>query len=102
MFARIWRKRNTPPWLVGLQTGTTTVEINLEFPQKFGIELLENPAISLLRIYSKVVLPCLRNYAYRSLICDSQKLVTTQMSHDRRMDTENLVVPLHNGVLLGY
>jgi hypothetical protein len=34
MLARIWRKRNTPPLLVGLQTGTTTLEINLEVPQK--------------------------------------------------------------------
>jgi hypothetical protein len=32
----MWRKRNTPPLLVGLQTGTTTLEINLEFPQKIG------------------------------------------------------------------
>jgi hypothetical protein len=36
MFTRMWRKRNTPPLLVGLQTGTTTLEINLEVPQKIG------------------------------------------------------------------
>jgi hypothetical protein len=36
MLARMWRKRNTPPLLVGLQTGTTTLEINLEVPQKIG------------------------------------------------------------------
>jgi hypothetical protein len=30
MLVRTWRKRNTPPLLVGLQTGTTTLEINLE------------------------------------------------------------------------
>jgi hypothetical protein len=34
MLARMWRKRNTPPLLVGLQAGTTTLEINLEVPQK--------------------------------------------------------------------
>jgi hypothetical protein len=34
MLERMWRKRNTPPLLVGLQTGTTTLEINLEVPQK--------------------------------------------------------------------
>jgi hypothetical protein len=28
MLARIWRKRNTPPLLVELQAGTTTLEIN--------------------------------------------------------------------------
>jgi hypothetical protein len=27
-------ERNTPPLLVGLQMGTTTLEINLEVPQK--------------------------------------------------------------------
>ena len=31
-----WRKRNTPPLLVGLQTGTATLEINLEVSQKIG------------------------------------------------------------------
>jgi len=36
MLARMWRKRNTPPLLVGLQTGTTILEISLEVPQKIG------------------------------------------------------------------
>jgi hypothetical protein len=36
MLARMWRKRNTPPLLVGLQTGTTTLEINLEVTHKIG------------------------------------------------------------------
>jgi hypothetical protein len=36
MLARMWRKRNTPPLLVGLQAGTTTLEISLAVPQKFG------------------------------------------------------------------
>jgi hypothetical protein len=34
-----WRgcgERNTPPLLVGLQTGITTLEINLKVPQKTG------------------------------------------------------------------
>jgi hypothetical protein len=36
MLARMWRKMNTPPLMVGLQTGTTTLEINLVVPQKIG------------------------------------------------------------------
>jgi hypothetical protein len=36
MLERMWRKRNTPPLLVGLQAGTTTLEISLEVPQKTG------------------------------------------------------------------
>ena len=36
MLARMWRKRNTPPFLVGLQACTTTLEISLAVPQKIG------------------------------------------------------------------
>jgi hypothetical protein len=36
MLTRMWRKRNTPPLLVGLHTCTTTLEISLVVPQKIG------------------------------------------------------------------
>jgi hypothetical protein len=36
MLARLWRKRNSPPLLMGLQAGTTTLEISLAVPQKIG------------------------------------------------------------------
>ena len=36
MLAWMWRKRNTPPLLVGLQACTTTLEISLAVPQKIG------------------------------------------------------------------
>jgi hypothetical protein len=36
MLARMWRKRNTPPLLVGLQVCTTTLEISLAVPKKIG------------------------------------------------------------------
>jgi hypothetical protein len=41
------------------------------------------------------------HYIHSSLIYNSQKLETTQVSLNRGMDTEN-VVHLHNGVLLIY
>jgi hypothetical protein len=41
MLERMWRKRNTPPLLVGLQTGAITLEINLEVPQKIGNRYLK-------------------------------------------------------------
>jgi len=41
------------------------------------------------------------HYVHNDLICDSEKLETTQMSHDKRMDREN-VVHLHSGILLSY
>ena len=55
MLARMWRKRNTPPLLVGLQACTTTLEISLAVPQKLDIVLLEDPAIPLLGIYPEDV-----------------------------------------------
>ena len=36
MLVRMWRKRNTPPLLVGLQACTTTLEISLAVSQKIG------------------------------------------------------------------
>jgi hypothetical protein len=52
---------------MGLQTGTTTLEINLEFHWKtprrsnsMEIDLPENPTIPLLEIYPKDVPPCYR------------------------------------------
>jgi hypothetical protein len=53
MLARMWRKRNTPPLLVGLQAGTITLEISLAVPQKTGHSttvLPVDPAIPLLGI----------------------------------------------------
>jgi hypothetical protein len=45
--ARMWRKRNTPPLLVGLQACTTTLEITLGVPQKIGHSFIFN-------IYTKI------------------------------------------------
>jgi hypothetical protein len=42
--ARLWRKRNTPPLLVGLEAGTITLEI---------WQFLRNQDIGLLGIYPK-------------------------------------------------
>jgi hypothetical protein len=74
------------------------------FLRKLEIDLPEDPAIPLLGIYPKDGPLCHRDMCstmFNGLICDSPKLETTQMSHERRMDTEN-VVHLHNGVLLSY
>ena len=56
MLARMWKtRRNTLPLLVGLQTGTTTLEISLVVPQNLDIVLPEYPAIPLLGIYPEDV-----------------------------------------------
>ena len=84
----------------GLQTCTTTLDIILVVPQKMEIDLPEEPSIPLLDIYPKDILQGhMFYYVHIRLLCDGQKLETTQMPHDRRMDTEN-VVHLYNGILL--
>jgi hypothetical protein len=55
VLVRMWRKRNTPPLLVGLQACTITLEVSLEFLRKLDIVLLEDPAIPLLGIYPEEV-----------------------------------------------
>jgi hypothetical protein len=55
MLAMMWRKRNTPPLLVGLQACMTTLEISRAVPQKLDIVLPEDPAIPLLGIYPEDV-----------------------------------------------
>jgi hypothetical protein len=71
------------------------------FLRKLEIDPPKHPAISLLGIYAKDTPTCYRAHVPLCSICDSQKLETTQMSHKRRMDTEN-VVHLHNGILLSH
>jgi hypothetical protein len=58
MLARMWRKRNTPLLLMGLQVGTTILEISLAVPQKLDIILPEHTAIPLLGIYPEDAPTC--------------------------------------------
>jgi hypothetical protein len=53
MLERIWRNRTTPPLLVVLQTGTSTLESIWRLLRKLEIDLPEDAAILLLRIYPK-------------------------------------------------
>jgi len=103
MLARMWRKRNTPPLLVGLQTGSTILEISLEVPQKIGYSATWE-AVPHMSIYPKdasIQHRHMFHYVHSSLIYNSQKLERTQMPFNRGMDKEN-VVHLHSGILLSY
>jgi hypothetical protein len=40
----MWKKSITPPLLVKLESGTTTLEINLEVPQKIGNRSVRRPS----------------------------------------------------------
>ena len=77
--------------LVGLQAGTTTLEVSLEVPQKIGHNITGRSS----NAYPEDVPTGNKNtcttYVHSSLIYNSQKLERTQMSLNRRMDTENVV-----------
>jgi hypothetical protein len=77
MLARMWRKRNTPPLLVG----TTSLKVNLAVPQKIGHSIAEDPAIPLLGIYPEDAPTCnkMLHYVHSILIYKSQTLERTQM-----------------------
>ena len=53
MLATMWRKGSPFALLVGMQTGTATLEIVWRFLKKLKIELLYNQEIALLAIYPK-------------------------------------------------
>jgi hypothetical protein len=55
MLVRMWRKRNTPVFLVGLQACATTLEISWWFLRKLDIIQSEYPAIPLLDLYPENV-----------------------------------------------
>jgi hypothetical protein len=84
--------------LLGLKTGKTTLEINLEVSQKIGNRSTRRPSYTYTQ---KMPRHATGAHVQSILICDSQKLKTIQISHNRRMDTEN-VVPLYNAIVLSY
>jgi hypothetical protein len=104
MWSRIWRKRNTPPLLVGVHAGITTLKTIRQFLRKLEIDLPENPIIPLLGISkrcSNILEGHMLHCVHHSLNYNSQKLKTTQMPVKGRMDSEN-VAHLHNEIPLGY
>jgi hypothetical protein len=80
MLERMWRKRNTPSLLVGLQTGATTLEINLEVPQKIGNIYLKTQIYHSWEYTQKMPYYAtghMFHYVHSSLVCDNQKLEIT-------------------------
>jgi hypothetical protein len=101
----MWRKRNTPPLLVGLQACTTTLGISQAVPQKIGhntTRVFCNTSPGYIsRRFSNQYVEHMIHSVHSSLIYNSQKLKIIQMPLYREMDTEN-VVHFHNGALLSY
>ena len=95
MLLRMWRKKNTPPLLVGLQADTTTLVNILEVPQKLDIVLPEDPVILLLGIYPEDAQTCKKDSCSTMFIAGAGKNLDVLQ---QRMDTKN-VVHSHNVVL---
>ena len=53
MLERLWRKGNPSTLLIGMQTGSATVENSMEFSQKAKNGTAFDPAIPLLGLYPK-------------------------------------------------
>ena len=85
MLERMWRKRNTPPLLVGLQAGKITLEIGLAIPQKTGHSYYLRTQLYHSWAYTQKMLQHsighMLHYVHSSLIYNSQKLERTQIYH---------------------
>ena len=78
MVERVWRKGIPPTPLLGI--GTTTMEKNMEVPQKTENRTIHDPAIPLLGIYPEKTIiqkdTCSTN-VHHSSICNSQDMEAT-------------------------
>jgi hypothetical protein len=95
-------ERNTPPLLVGLQAGTTALEISLGVLQKIWQSITWEPSYTIPVHIHKYAPKCNKDTCSTmftaALFINIQKLERTQMCFNKGMDTEN--VYLHNGLLL--
>ena len=78
MLEMMWSKENTPALLVGVQTCTTTLEINVVIYQKTGNQPTSEPSDTSLGCIPKgcsiITQGCLLNYAHCSFVYNSQNL----------------------------
>ena len=103
MFVRMWKRGTFLHFWLDCKVVKTLQESIWKFLRKLEKDIPEYPAVPLLSIYLYVVLPQdhVFYYVHIILICDIHKLSITQISHNRMMNTEN-VVYLHSGILLSY
>jgi hypothetical protein len=105
MLARMWRKRNTPPLLVGLQACKTTPEIGLVVSQKIGHGTTGGSAIPLLGIYPEDV-PTSKKETCSTMFIAALFIIARSWKEHRCPSAEEWVpknvVHLCNGVLLSY
>ena len=106
MLARMWSEGNSSPLLVGVQTCTATLEINMVVYQKIGNSSTSRPNNTTPGHRPKghsTIQEYLSNYVNNSLFCvrasncKQPRLSSIRMSLNQRMDKEN-VIHLHNGI----
>ena len=77
MLERVWRKRNSPSLLAGMQMGLSTMENSVEVPQKIKYRTPNDPAIPLLDIYTNYNWKrYMHPYVHCSTIHNSQDIET--------------------------
>ena len=88
---------------MGLQAGTTTLEINLTFLRNLEVDPFEDLARPLLDIYPNDVQSCYRGKCSTmfTVAVNIRKWETIQMFLNRIIDTEN-VAYLQNVILFSY
>ena len=81
MLERMWSKGNTPPLLVGVQTCTVALEINMVVSLKIGNQSTSRPSNTTFGYMPKGYILTsqghLHNYVHSSIIHNSQNLETT-------------------------
>ena len=81
MLERMWRKRNTPPLLVGVQTCKTTLETSMVVSQENGHQSTTRSSSSNLRHIAKrstfIQQGLMFNHVHSSIVCNSQNLEAT-------------------------
>jgi hypothetical protein len=93
MLARMWKKRNTPPLLVGLQACTPLWKSVWRLLRKLDIELLEDPAILLLSIYPEDVPTCNKDTC-STMFIEALFIIARSWKEPRCPSTEELIQKL--------
>jgi hypothetical protein len=86
----MWKKRNTPPLLVGLQACTTTLEVVWRFLRKLEIVLPEDPAIPLLGLYPEDV-PTVNKNTCSTMFIAALFIIARNWKEPRYFSTEEWV-----------
>jgi hypothetical protein len=89
MLVRMWRKRNTPPLLVGLQAGTIWKSV-WWFLRQLDIVLPEDPAIQLLAIYPEDASTCNKD-RYSTMFIAALFIIARSWKEPRCPSTEEWI-----------